>query len=103
MILSPHKKTRRAQVKHATPQESKLWSRLKNQALGHRLLLTLIRHAGKVMTHRQLLQAVWGPNHTESGHYLRIYMGHLRQKLEVTPAQPKHFLTETGVGYRFVL
>ncbi|MBH1971805.1 MAG: two-component system response regulator KdpE [Moraxellaceae bacterium] len=69
----------------------------------YRLLLTLIRHAGKVMTHRQLLQAVWGPNHTESGHYLRIYMGHLRQKLEVTPAQPKHFLTETGVGYRFVL
>ncbi|MDO9179992.1 MAG: two-component system response regulator KdpE [Agitococcus sp.] len=69
----------------------------------YRLLLTLIRHAGKVMTHRQLLQAVWGPNHTESGHYLRIYMGHLRQKLEITPAQPKHFLTETGVGYRFVL
>jgi two-component system KDP operon response regulator KdpE len=50
----------------------------------YRLLLTLIRHAGKVMTHRQLLQAVWGPNHTESGHYLRIYMGHLRQKLEIT-------------------
>lgn len=69
----------------------------------YRLLLTLIRHAGKVMTHRQLLQTVWGPNHTESGHYLRIYMGHLRQKLEITPAQPKHFLTETGVGYRFVL
>lgn len=68
----------------------------------YRLLLTLIRHAGKVMTHRQLLQAVWGPNHSESSHYLRIYMGHLRQKLEVTPAQPKHFLTETGVGYRFV-
>ena len=69
----------------------------------YRLLLTLIRHAGKVMTHRQLLQTVWGPNHTESGHYLRIYMGHLRQKLEITPAQPQHFLTETGVGYRFVL
>lgn len=68
----------------------------------YRLLLTLIRHAGKVITHRQLLQAVWGPNHSESGHYLRIYMGHLRQKLEVIPAQPKHFLTETGVGYRFV-
>ncbi len=70
--------------------------------LEYRLLLTLIRHAGKVMTHRQLLQAVWGPNHTESGHYLRIYMGHLRQKLETIPAQPQHFLTETGVGYRFV-
>lgn len=53
------------------------------------------------MSHRRLMQEVWGPNHTESAHYLRIYMSHLRQKLEADPAQPVYLLTETGVGYRF--
>jgi len=69
----------------------------------YRLLSVLARNAGKVLTQRQLLHEVWGPNHSESSHYLRIYMGNLRQKLEAVPAQPKYFLTETGVGYRLVV
>jgi len=68
----------------------------------YRLLATLIRHAGKVMTQRELLREVWGPNHSESSQYLRVYMGHLRQKLESDPALPQHLLTETGVGYRLL-
>lgn len=67
-----------------------------------RLLVSLLNHAGKVMTQRQLLNQVWGPNAVEHSHYLRIYMGHLRQKLESDPAQPRHLITETGVGYRFM-
>ncbi|MBZ0096941.1 MAG: two-component system response regulator KdpE [Sulfuricella sp.] len=66
-----------------------------------RLLTLLIANGGKVMTHRHLLRDVWGPSFIESNHYLRIYIGRLRQKLEADPAQPKHILTETGVGYRF--
>jgi two-component system KDP operon response regulator KdpE len=68
----------------------------------YRLLMALISNAGRVMTQRQLLKEVWGPSHTEQGHYLRIYMGHLRQKLERDPAQPEHLLTETAVGYRLM-
>lgn len=68
----------------------------------YRLLTHLVAHAGKVLTHRQLLKAVWGPSHGDDNHYLRVYMGNLRQKLEVQPAQPRHLLTETGVGYRLV-
>jgi len=68
----------------------------------YRLLVSLARHAGRVLTHRQLLQEVWGPSRIDSPHYLRIYMGHLRQKLERDPAQPEHIVTETGVGYRLV-
>jgi len=71
-------------------------------AIEYRLLTVLIRSAGKVLTHRQLLKDVWGPSHVESSHYLRIYMAHLRQKLEADPAQPKYFITETGVGYRLI-
>ena len=67
-----------------------------------RLLAILLNNAGKVLTQRQLLTQVWGPNAVEHGHYLRIYMGHLRQKLEVNPARPAHLLTETGIGYRFI-
>ena len=67
----------------------------------YRLLSVLIASAGKVLTHRHLLREVWGPSFVESSHYVRIYVAHLRQKLEDDPAQPKHFLTETGVGYRF--
>jgi two-component system, OmpR family, KDP operon response regulator KdpE len=67
-----------------------------------RLLSLLIANAGKVLTHRQILREVWGPSHSEDGHYVRVYMGHLRQKLEDDPAQPKHILTETAVGYRLV-
>ncbi|EJL86573.1 response regulator with CheY-like receiver domain and winged-helix DNA-binding domain [Polaromonas sp. CF318] len=66
----------------------------------YRLLTVLVGHAGRVLTHRQLLREVWGPSHAGQNHYLRIYMGHLRQKLEADPAQPKHLLTETAVGYR---
>jgi two-component system KDP operon response regulator KdpE len=68
----------------------------------YRLLSLLAGNAGKVLTHRQLLRDVWGPSHVEHSHYLRIYMAQLRQKLEAEPARPRHFLTEPGVGYRFV-
>jgi two-component system, OmpR family, KDP operon response regulator KdpE len=68
----------------------------------YRLLGLLIANAGKVLTHRQILREVWGPAHSEDGHYVRVYMGHLRQKLEHDPAQPKHILTETAIGYRLV-
>lgn len=68
----------------------------------YRLLGVLVANAGRVITQRQLLREVWGPSHSEQSHYLRIYMGHLRQKLEADPAQPKHLLTETAVGYRLV-
>ncbi|OON64024.1 two-component system response regulator KdpE [Massilia sp. KIM] len=79
--------TRGGQHVHLTPLE-------------FRLLSVLVSNAGRVMTAPQLLRAVWGPGHAQSGHYLRIYMGHLRHKLETDPAQPRHLLTETGVGYR---
>jgi len=55
-----------------------------------------------VVTHRQLLREVWGPSYVEQTHYLRIYMKQLRDKLEADPMRPRHFLTETGVGYRLV-
>jgi len=82
--------TRNGEHVHLTPTE-------------YRLLSVLAANAGRVMTNPQLLRAVWGPGHIESGHYLRIYMGHLRHKLEADPAQPRHLLTETGVGYRLWL
>ena len=69
----------------------------------YRLLGVLVANAGRVLTHRQLLREVWGPSHAGQSHYLRIYMGHLRQKLEDDPAQPQHLLTETAVGYRLVV
>lgn len=66
----------------------------------YKLLTTLIRHAGKVVTHQQLLRDVWGPSHTDQPHYVRVYMGHLRHKLEAEPARPRYLTTEPGVGYR---
>jgi two-component system KDP operon response regulator KdpE len=69
----------------------------------HRLLAVLAGNAGRVMTTPQLLRAVWGPNQSDNAHYLRIYMGHLRHKLEDDPAQPRYMITETGVGYRLQL
>jgi len=69
----------------------------------YRLLGVLAANAGRVLTHRHLLREVWGPSHSESTHYLRVYMGQLRQKLEDDPAQPAHILTETAVGYRLVV
>ena len=80
---------RAGEAVHLTPIEYRL--------LGH-----LIANAGKVLTHRQLLKAVWGPAHVEQNHYLRVYMGNLRQKLEDDAAQPRHLVTETGVGYRLL-
>ena len=68
----------------------------------YRLLAVLIRHAGKVCTHRQLLAEVWGPSHVEHGHYLRIYMAQLRHKLEADPTNPRYLRTEAGVGYRLL-
>jgi two-component system KDP operon response regulator KdpE len=82
--------TRSGEPVHLTPVE-------------YRLLAQLAAHEGQVLTHRQLLREVWGPNSVEHGHYLRIYMGHLRRKLETDPARPQHLLTETGVGYRFIV
>jgi two-component system, OmpR family, KDP operon response regulator KdpE len=68
----------------------------------YRLLTYLIANPDCVLTHRQILKAVWGPSHSEDAHYVRVYMGHLRKKLEDQPAQPKHIITESSVGYRFV-
>lgn len=68
----------------------------------YRLLTLLVANVGRVLTHRQLLREVWGPNHVEHAHYLRVYMAGLRRKLEEDPAQPRHIRTESGVGYRFV-
>ncbi len=66
----------------------------------YKLLLVLIRHAGKVITHRQLLQEVWGPAHVNEVQYLRVYMTQLRHKLEADPARPQFLLNEPGIGYR---
>jgi two-component system KDP operon response regulator KdpE len=82
--------TKAGQVVRLTPTE-------------HRLLAVLAGNAGRVMTTPQLLRAVWGPNQSGNAHYLRIYMGHLRHKLEDDPAQPRFMITETGVGYRLQL
>jgi two-component system, OmpR family, KDP operon response regulator KdpE len=68
----------------------------------YRLLSHLASHPNRVLTHPQLLRAVWGPSHSDDTHYVRIYMGHLRAKLEADPSQPQHLITELGVGYRFV-
>src|SRR3981081_2452034 len=68
----------------------------------YRLLSLLIANSGKGLTHRQILREVWGPSHTDAVHYVRVYRGHRRQKLEDAPAQPRHILTETAVGYRLV-
>ena len=68
----------------------------------YRLLGVLLANAGRVLTHRHLLRAVWGPAHVEQNHYLRVFMGNLRHKLEDDPAQPTMLVTETGVGYRLI-
>jgi len=67
--------------------------------IAYKLLVFLIQNAGKVVTHRHLLREVWGPNTTET-HYLRVFMGQLRQKLEADPSNPRYLITEPGVGYR---
>jgi two-component system KDP operon response regulator KdpE len=67
-----------------------------------RLLSYLLANPDSVLTHRQLLRAVWGPSHVEDSHYVRVYMGLVRKKIEEDPTRPIHILTESGVGYRFV-
>jgi two-component system, OmpR family, KDP operon response regulator KdpE len=78
---------RAGQEVHLTPTE-------------YKLLTTFVRHAGKVLTHRQLLKEVWGANYANQSHYVRVYMAQLRQKIEADPARPRLLLTEPGVGYR---
>jgi two-component system KDP operon response regulator KdpE len=85
--LSNRVVTVRGQDVHLTPTEFNLLARL-------------VRSAGRVVTHRQLLSDVWGAEFTDHTHYLRLYMGQLRAKIETDPAEPRHLLTETGVGYR---
>ena len=68
--------------------------------LEYKLLALLIRNAGKVLTHRQILTEVWGPSYSNETHYLRVFMKQIRHKLEEDPARPKFFITEPGVGYR---
>ena len=87
--LAAHRVQRDGRDLHLTPIE-------------YRLLTTLARHRGKLLTHRQLLREVWGAAHTESPQYLRIYMRALRRKIETDPARPRLLLTEIGVGYRLV-
>lgn len=88
--LKSHLVTKANEAVHLTPTE-------------YRLLTMLAANAGKVVTNRQLLLEVWGPSHSESSHYLHVYMRHLRQKLEDDPAQPRYLLTETAIGYRLFL
>ena len=82
--------TRGGEPVHMTPTE-------------YRLLAVLAANAGRVVTNPQLLREVWGPSNSENGHYLRIFMGRLRQKLEEDPARPKYLFTETAVGYRLLV
>ncbi len=88
--LKERRLIRGTQLIHLTPLE-------------FQLLRVLVLNAGRVLTHRQLLSEVWGHAYLESHHYLRVYIGHLRQKLELDASQPQYLLTETGIGYRFQL
>jgi len=75
---------------------------VKLTATEYALLQLFIRHAGKVLTHRQILKEVWGPTYQEQTHYLRVYMTHLREKIEDIPSQPELLITESGIGYRLM-
>ena len=95
-------------VFHSGPLEVDLSSRLvtvkgkevKMTPTEYSLLRLLVRNAGKVVTHRQILKEVWGPNYGDQTHYLRVYMAHLREKMEDNPSRPELLLTEPGIGYR---
>lgn len=73
---------------------------VKLTATEYALLQLFVRHVGKVLTHRQILKEVWGPNYAEQTHYLRVYMAHLREKIEANPSEPELLITESGIGYR---
>jgi len=75
---------------------------VKLTATEYSLLRLFVQHAGKVLTHQQILREVWGPNYVEQTHYLRVYIAHLREKLEADPSQPRLIVTEPGVGYRLL-
>ncbi len=75
---------------------------VKLTATEYSLLRLLVQHAGKVLTHRQILREVWGPTYVEQTHYLRVYVAHLREKLEADPTRPRLLLTEPGIGYRLL-
>jgi two-component system KDP operon response regulator KdpE len=75
---------------------------VKLTATEYSLLRLFVQHAGKVLTHRHILREVWGPNYAEQTHYLRVYMAHLREKLEKEPSKPRLLITEPGVGYRLI-
>jgi two-component system KDP operon response regulator KdpE len=102
-------KTEEAAVVHAknlvvdlaTRRVSVSGKEVKLSKIEYDLLRLLARHAGKVMTHRQILREVWGPGHENDTHYLRVYIAHLREKLETNPESPELIQTELGVGYRF--
>ncbi len=81
--------TRVGQVIHLTPLE-------------YRILTLLVANLGRVLTHRQIMREVWGPGYVDRPHYLRVFMAGLRRKIEKEPANPRHILTETGIGYRLV-
>jgi two-component system KDP operon response regulator KdpE len=68
----------------------------------YELIKVLAQHRGRVLTHRQLLKAVWGTAYNEDTHYIRVYIGQLRRKIEANPTQPRHIITESGVGYRLM-
>ena len=87
MDLAERRVWRQGEEIHLTPTE-------------YKLLATLVRHAGKVLTHRQLLKEVWGANYVNQSHYVRVYLAQLRQKIESDPTRPRLLLTEPGVGYR---
>jgi two-component system KDP operon response regulator KdpE len=75
---------------------------VKLTATEYSLLRLFVQHAGRVLTHRQILREVWGPNSVEQTHYLRVYMAHLREKLEADAKSPRLFLTDPGIGYRLM-
>lgn len=81
---------RGGELLHLTPIEYKLLTQLASQP-------------DRVITHQQLLKAVWGPGHAEDAHYVRVHMANLRKKIEARPSQPRHLVTESGIGYRFVM
>jgi len=68
----------------------------------YEILKYLALQAGRVVTHKQLLRAIWGPNYQEQTQYLRVYVGQIRRKIEIDPSQPEHIITEPGIGYRLV-
>ncbi len=98
---SPVFKSGHLTVDYSTRQVFVKGEEIKLTATEYSLLKLLVQHAGKVVTHRQILHEIWGPGTEERTQYLRVYITHLRQKIEMNPDQPKLIRTESGIGYRF--